>query len=115
MIRLSGKRPEVDIRIDFIGARPGETLFEKLWADDESVGPTSHSKIMRLRHEPIDGEWLDTQLTELAQLADAGDRLEVVARLGAMVREPKRAVTETADLRRSEASLRTAAESAPSA
>jgi FlaA1/EpsC-like NDP-sugar epimerase len=91
MIRLSGKQPDVDIKIDYIGTRPGETLYEKLWAEDESVAPTPHPKIMRLRHEPIDGEWLDVQLVELARLAEADDRLEVIAKLSAMVREPQRA------------------------
>jgi FlaA1/EpsC-like NDP-sugar epimerase len=114
MIRLSGKRPDVDVKIDFIGARPGETLYEKLWADDESVAPTSHSKIMRLRHEPIDGDWLERELVELEQLAAAGDTLEVVAKLAAIVRAPQREATETIRAR-SEASPRTAAESAPSA
>jgi FlaA1/EpsC-like NDP-sugar epimerase len=90
MIRLSGKQPDVDIKIDYVGTRPGETLYEKLWAEDESVAPTAHPKIMRLRHEPIDGDWLDTQLVELARLAEADDRLEVIAKLSAMVREPLR-------------------------
>jgi FlaA1/EpsC-like NDP-sugar epimerase len=111
MIRLSGKQPDVDIKIDFIGTRAGETLFEKLWAEDESVSPTAHSKIMRLRHEPIDGEWLEAELVELGQLAESGDRLGVVAKLSSMVGDPQRAVS----VARSEASPRTAAESAPSA
>jgi FlaA1/EpsC-like NDP-sugar epimerase len=103
MIRLSGKQPEVDIKIEITGARAGETLSEYLWADDESVSPTSHPKIMRLRHEPIDAEWLEDQLVELERLAEADDRLEVVAKLGAVVREPRRAEVTS----RSEASLRT--------
>jgi hypothetical protein len=69
------------------------------------VSPTSHAKIMRLRHEPIDAEWLDDQLVELDRLAEADDRLEVVAKLGAIVREPRRAAAMT----RSEASLQTEA------
>ena len=55
MIRLSGKSPETDIKISFIGVRPGETLHEELWAEDESVGPTGHAKILRLQRPPIDG------------------------------------------------------------
>ncbi|HZR95678.1 MAG TPA: nucleoside-diphosphate sugar epimerase/dehydratase [Gaiellaceae bacterium] len=105
MIRLSGKQPDVDIKIDVIGTRPGETLYEKLWAEDESVSPTTHPKIMRLRHEPIDPDWLESRLVELEQLAEAGDTLEVVARLAATVREPKRAVaaSEGAESVRAEA------------
>src|SRR5262249_47748098 len=105
MIRLSGKRPDVDIKIEITGPRVGETLSEKLWAEDESVSPTSHSKIMRLRHEPVDADWLEDQLVELERLADADDRLEVIAKLGAIVREPRRAPATS----RSEASLQTEA------
>src|SRR5262249_8307358 len=37
MIRLSGKEPDRDIDIAFIGARPGEKLHEELWSGDEAV------------------------------------------------------------------------------
>jgi FlaA1/EpsC-like NDP-sugar epimerase len=115
MIRLSGLRPDEDIQIDFIGTRPGETLYEKLWTDDESVSPTAHPKIMRLSRPPIDADWLAEQLLQLEQLADEGDTLEVVAKLGSIVREPK-LETRTAELLPGrETSLRAEAPPAPSA
>jgi FlaA1/EpsC-like NDP-sugar epimerase len=46
MIRLSGFIPEVDIPITFIGMRPGEKLYENLFADQEQVQQTHHAKIM---------------------------------------------------------------------
>jgi FlaA1/EpsC-like NDP-sugar epimerase len=99
MIRLSGKRPKLpneeangaqDVRIQFIGSRPGEKIHEELWGDDENVGPTVHPKIMRLSRPPVDPGWLEDQLLELERLADEGDTLEVVAKLGSIVRESKR-------------------------
>jgi FlaA1/EpsC-like NDP-sugar epimerase len=90
MIRLSGKTPNVDIKIKFIGSRPGETLYEKLWADDEQVFPSAHSKIMRLRRKPVADGWLQRELMELERLAAEGDTLEVVAKLNTIVREPVR-------------------------
>lgn len=46
MIRLSGFIPEVDIPIMYTGIRPGEKLFENLFADQERVEHTHHKKIM---------------------------------------------------------------------
>ena len=45
LILLSGLRPEQDIRIEFVGARPGEKLFEELSAEGEDLLPTHHEKI----------------------------------------------------------------------
>jgi FlaA1/EpsC-like NDP-sugar epimerase len=120
MIRLSGKEPRLpadqetgpnDVAIKFVGSRPGEKLHEELWGESEAVGKTDHPKIMRLSRAPVDAAWLSQQLLELEQLADEGDTLEVVAKLGAIVREPKREAPtgSPVDLQRSEASLRTEA------
>jgi FlaA1/EpsC-like NDP-sugar epimerase len=91
MITLSGRQPDVDVEIAFIGVRPGETLYEKLWADDEAVGPTAHAKIMSLRRPPVDASWLGDRLAELERLVAEGDTLEVVAQLSSMVHAPTRA------------------------
>ena len=99
MIRLSGKEPQLPsdpdggptaIPVKFIGSRPGEKLHEELWGEHESVGATEHPKILRLSRPPVDAYWLTEQLLELERLADDGDTLEVVAKLGGIVREPKR-------------------------
>jgi FlaA1/EpsC-like NDP-sugar epimerase len=99
MIRLSGKVPRLpdeevtsprDIAIRFIGSRPGEKIHEELWSGNESLGDTAHPKIRRLSRPPVDPEWLALQLAELERLADEGDTLEVVGKLNAIVREPKR-------------------------
>lgn len=46
MIRLSGFVPDVDIKIEFSGLRPGEKLYEELLADAENTQPTHHEKIL---------------------------------------------------------------------
>jgi O-antigen biosynthesis protein WbqV len=104
MIRLSGKEPRLpgdpvtsprDVAVKFVGSRPGEKLHEELWGDDESVGHTDHSKIMRLSRPAVDPDWLARELAELERLADEGDTLEVVAKLNAIVHEPQREAAPT--------------------
>jgi len=99
MIRLSGKQPRLpddpvtspkDVRIVFVGSRPGEKIHEELWSEDESVAATSHPKILRLSRPPVDPDWLAEQLAELERLADEGDTLEVVGKLQRVVRHPLR-------------------------
>jgi FlaA1/EpsC-like NDP-sugar epimerase len=91
MIRLSGKEPDRDIAIEFIGVRPGEKLHEELWGDGEQATPTPHAKILRCATQPVDPLWLEEELAELERLVEAGEIAELVARLGAMVRAPQRA------------------------
>jgi FlaA1/EpsC-like NDP-sugar epimerase len=98
MVRLSGKEPRLpadgvtgpnDVAIKIVGVRAGEKLHEELWGDNESVGDTGHPKIMRLSRPPVDAAWLSDQLVDLELLADEGDTLEVVAKLGSIVRQPR--------------------------
>ncbi len=90
MVRLSGKEPDRDVAIEFIGAKPGEKLHEELWTEDERPTPTAHPKILRATRPSVDAAWLEEELEELARLVDEGDTLSVVARLAAAVRAPRR-------------------------
>jgi FlaA1/EpsC-like NDP-sugar epimerase len=91
MIRLSGKEPDRDVAIEFVGVRPGEKLHEELWGADESVASTAHSKILQVTRPAIDARWLEDELAELQRLVAEGETLELVSRLGAMIKEPRRA------------------------
>jgi FlaA1/EpsC-like NDP-sugar epimerase len=95
MIRLSGKEPERDIPIQFIGVRAGEKLHEELWGADEEVAKTGHPKISRARRIPVSSDWLDEELAELERLVRNGETLEAVSRLSTMVRMPVRASAAT--------------------
>ena len=46
MIRLAGFVPEKDIKIEIVGLRPGEKLYEELLNDNSKTLQTHHEKIM---------------------------------------------------------------------
>lgn len=45
MVMLAGLKPNIDIKIDVIGLRPGEKLHEILVTEHESLTPTNHESI----------------------------------------------------------------------
>lgn len=70
LIRFYGLVPDKDVRIQYIGLRPGEKLYEELITQDEGVLPTSHEKIMVLKGSPIESERLFRIIETLCRLAD---------------------------------------------
>ena len=46
MITLSGLTPDVDVPVVYTGLRPGEKLYEELWAEGEAPRPTGTPGIM---------------------------------------------------------------------
>jgi FlaA1/EpsC-like NDP-sugar epimerase len=52
MIELSGLKPDEDIKIEFVGIRPGEKLFEELSHHGENFVATTHPKICRFVCNP---------------------------------------------------------------
>jgi FlaA1/EpsC-like NDP-sugar epimerase len=94
MIRLSGKKPDEDIRIEITGARPGEKLHEELWGVGEKFEPTSHPAILRASRPPLDYGWLLDELAELELMAETGDTAEVLEKLRSIVSESGRMSSE---------------------
>jgi FlaA1/EpsC-like NDP-sugar epimerase len=85
LIRLSGFEPDVDIKIEYIGLRPGEKLYEELITDDENALPTPHPKIMMLKGGACDLTLLNGKIKELARLAGAQDAAQIKFKLREMV------------------------------
>lgn len=65
MIRLSGKTPGEDVRIEYIGLRPGEKLFEELFHEKERLETTAHEKVLLARHRKVNWEALNKSLDEI--------------------------------------------------
>ncbi|AET70717.1 putative nucleoside-diphosphate sugar epimerase [Desulfosporosinus orientis DSM 765] len=66
LIRLSGFEPDVDIKIQFTGIRPGEKLFEELLTAEEGVTSTKHSRIFVAKPNGIDVKLLE-ELTHVVR------------------------------------------------
>ena len=78
LIRLSGYRPDVDIKIEICGLRPGEKLYEELLMDEEGLTETSHNKIFIGKPIDIDMERLKAMLKklEIAETSDDNDLIK---------------------------------------
>lgn len=87
LIRLSGFEPDVDIKIEYVGLRPGEKLFEELITSGEGIVPTNHEKIMVLRGKTCDQERLNAIIEELTKLALEQDGAGIRAKLQEIVED----------------------------
>jgi FlaA1/EpsC-like NDP-sugar epimerase len=74
LIRLSGFRPDTDIKIEFTGIRPGEKLFEKLTYDEERMNHTAHEKIFVSAGDGPDPACVLRDVDRLIRLAAEGER-----------------------------------------
>ena len=87
LIRLSGLEPDRDIKIEFVGLRPGEKLFEELKLEGEDIGPTAHHKIRVLTGSKMTFEQVSGWLDELSVLVEAKNVHGLVTKLVAIVPE----------------------------
>ncbi|OKY73777.1 MAG: polysaccharide biosynthesis protein [Desulfobulbaceae bacterium DB1] len=87
MIRLSGLEPDRDIKIEYIGLRPGEKLFEEIFHESEDLRGTSHPKLQLARARQCDWQWLATVLDELSRAATSRNVPELIRHLREIVPE----------------------------
>jgi FlaA1/EpsC-like NDP-sugar epimerase len=90
MIRLSGYEVERDIKIDFIGLRPGDKLFEELFINGEDRRRTVHEKIFVAKNA---GQFIPgcfyKGVSALEGAADRNDAQAIILCLKALVPEFK--------------------------
>ena len=87
LIRFSGFEPDVDIKIEYIGLRPGEKLSEELIIEGENVVPTSHEKIMVLKGMDCNLQILNGNIHKLIQIARQQKIEKIKGKLQEMVPE----------------------------
>ncbi len=72
LIRLSGYEPDVDIKVEYTGLRPGEKLYEELLMKEEGLQETANRLIHIGKPIEMDDELFKKQLERL----DAAYRME---------------------------------------
>ncbi len=71
MIRLSGYEPEVDIKIEEVGLRPGEKLYEELLMKNETLTKTENDMIFIEKDTPLTRAAVDQKLSILANAVES--------------------------------------------
>lgn len=92
LIRLSGYTPYVDIKIEEVGLRPGEKLYEELLTKNANLRRTENEKIFVEERSPVPytqlSSWLST-LSDTVQQGKREDIFEVLHQLVPTFREPE--------------------------
>lgn len=73
LIRLSGLKPDIDIKIEYTGLRPGEKLYEEKLMLEEGLRTTPNHLIHIGSPIPFDTDAFVKQLQELMTVSYAGD------------------------------------------
>lgn len=89
MIKLAGFTPDVDIKIEIVGLRPGEKLYEELLNDSAKTIPTHHEKIMIAQEIDEAFEDLHIDIEELISETSLFDKDSIVTKMKKIVPEFK--------------------------
>jgi O-antigen biosynthesis protein WbqV len=73
MIRLAGKRPDIDIKIEITGLRPGEKLFEEIFHGAEPLLPTACNGILLASPRAGDATALGQAIDQLRSTSERAD------------------------------------------
>lgn len=77
LIKLSGLRPDIDIKIEYTGLRPGEKLYEEKLMSEEGMRTTPNKLIHIGSPIPFDADIFLGQLQMLMEAAYAGKENEI--------------------------------------
>ena len=89
MISLAGLKPDVDIKIEEIGLRPGEKLYEELLNDKEKTTATVNKKIMIAKVKTYDYDDVCNHIDRIIDLASKGEVHDMIFSMKEFVPEYK--------------------------
>jgi FlaA1/EpsC-like NDP-sugar epimerase len=87
MIRLSGREPDTEIAIEYVGRRPGEKIHEELFNPDERPQPTPAEKIVTAARPPLSPEWVEEAFARVEELVYQGDARGLAATVAGLAEE----------------------------
>lgn len=87
VIRLSGKVPDVDVKIVYTGLRPGEKLYEELLSNSENTKSTHHEKIMIAEVRQYDFNIVSKKIDKLIATSENHYTMETVILMKDLVPE----------------------------
>lgn len=68
LISLSGFKPDIDIKIEYVGLRPGEKLYEELLMDEVALTSTDHKKIFIEKPMDVDMKFIEKSVDEFREV-----------------------------------------------
>jgi FlaA1/EpsC-like NDP-sugar epimerase len=70
LITLSGYKPDVDIKIEYTGLRPGEKLYEEPLMNEVALTSTEHNKIFVEKNSNIDIGFINSSIDEFKKVVN---------------------------------------------
>ncbi|MGL4730044.1 MAG: polysaccharide biosynthesis protein [Clostridium sp.] len=89
LISLSGFKPDIDIKIEYVGLRPGEKLYEELLMDEVALTSTEHKKIFIEKPMDVDMRFVKKSIDEFREVQNM-EKEEIISLLEQKVPTYKR-------------------------
>lgn len=87
MIRLSGYDPDQDIKVEIVGLRPGEKLYEELFHESEEYTGTKHPKILLATSRKVDWDIFSRQLDDVLNACESREIDKLIMSLKEIIPE----------------------------
>jgi len=94
LIRLRGYNPGKDIKIKYIGVRPGEKIHEKLFTEKERLNKTKNQRIFLTKPEEINKKEVQIKLDSLRTVLLGGGDEELINIIKDLVPSYKSPISE---------------------